>query len=407
MTKIDSIHWCWTNQNWLSNAMQHNNLFKNAIFFIENQSSPWQTWKRNIKNWFLSNGNRHWFWIENLKSTSAFSTLFRQHCIVRCIMNQFLSNSSNTMTLSNLLAPNITNTRAFHNLALFICHLFIDGSFRTGHILHHPNLFDSQLISEIQLNCPISIPWQVNDVTHPISLPWKTNETTDHVLQLVFFDPDNLPKNIDKLVNLFVYYRVFGLSATDEPKVQNQIESINKVNVKSSFNSLIVHQSVDDGSVCVHSVIPSSKVSEKSVEENVMKSAVDVVPRFHQNELSDFKNQNVFDLTFGKNEHNWLMIINHYDFNLPINSKQRFRNMPQTLFFSVNFFKSSLNTNLFNITTQLDNSIFHHQIARQRARKTYKELSTVYDPLDTKELWDLKNLGNECCSFMKLSFFHK
>lgn len=92
------------------------------------------------------------------------------------------------MELSNLFGIKLPN---FHNLALFICHLFIDGQFRNGHIFYDPNVFQvGQLISEIQSTCPTSIPWISTDVTDKPVLPWKSNERTDHILQLIFFDPN-------------------------------------------------------------------------------------------------------------------------------------------------------------------------------------------------------------------------
>lgn len=67
------------------------------------------------------------------------------------------------MTVPVLLAPNISNFQTFHSLALFICHLFVDGKFRTAHIVHDQNVFDPRLISEIHLNCFEPIPYVLTD----------------------------------------------------------------------------------------------------------------------------------------------------------------------------------------------------------------------------------------------------
>lgn len=96
------------------------------------------------------------------------------------------------------LAQNISN---FNDLALFICHLFVDGHFRTGHILYNQNLFDGHLISEFNSVCPETIPWLMTDVTKTSSVLWDTKDRTDNILQLIFFEPGNSLKEIDKYKN--------------------------------------------------------------------------------------------------------------------------------------------------------------------------------------------------------------
>lgn len=69
------------------------------------------------------------------------------------------------MPATNVLFPGIPNTTPFHSLALFICHLFIDGKFRSGHVLYEPNALDDRIFTEIKSICPEPMPWQTIDIT--------------------------------------------------------------------------------------------------------------------------------------------------------------------------------------------------------------------------------------------------
>lgn len=74
----------------------------------------------------------------------------------------------------------------YSELAIFICHLFIDGHFRTGHILFNPKIFDGHLLNEIDMICPQTIPWISTDITENVAFPWNSPSSTDHILQLIF-----------------------------------------------------------------------------------------------------------------------------------------------------------------------------------------------------------------------------
>lgn len=287
------------------------------------------------------------------------------------------------MTLSNLLYPNISNAPSFHNLALFICHLFLDGKFRTGHILHDPGIFDNQLILDIQSNCPHLIPWQKTDIIQPFSTLWPSNQSTDNILQLIFFDPEHLPKNIVRLSKkLFVFYRLFVLLLCDDTKVQHQISAMSKVKVISNSNSLIIYQSAKNGSVCVYSITPDVKNGK---EQQIGK----VEPHFEQDRVTNVKNENLFVSTFGKFEENSLMVINAF---IPNAIKSNvsgigMHEISKKLHFSINFYQTSLDAAYINLTTRSwSSSVLHHDTILPRPQSVYKELSTEYDSLDAEKL---------------------
>lgn len=96
---------------------------------------------------------------------------------------------SKKITVLNILTPTSPSISNVHNLAMFICHLFIDGNFRYCHILYDPKVFDNQLTNQIDSICLVQIPWLTSDITQGSLSPWQANERTDPVLQLIFFDP--------------------------------------------------------------------------------------------------------------------------------------------------------------------------------------------------------------------------
>lgn len=110
------------------------------------------------------------------------------------------------MVFTNLLVANSSNS---YQLAFFICQLFIGGRFRTGHIFFDPNTIDGALISEIDKVCPQSILWLTTDVTREIASLWIADNSTDRILQLIFFDPNRLSRDVTRLKSLFVYYKLF------------------------------------------------------------------------------------------------------------------------------------------------------------------------------------------------------
>lgn len=286
------------------------------------------------------------------------------------------------MTVSDLLAPNISNFQTFHHLALFICHLFVDGNFRIVHIVHNQHTFNDGLIFEIQSKCYEPIPYELTDLNRPFV--WMKNEPTDHILQLCLFDPDNLPTNIAELVDIFAFYRLFVLSATDETIVRHQILTLNRANLTSNSSSLIIHESVNSGSVCVHSAMVSDKLSGKLSEIHDEKRDVSVVPHSKDHRV---ENENVFDLTFGKNEQNWFIVLKHHVFRLK-GEKNLERSIPTTwngVPFTINLFQANLNT-FINLTTQKwDSHDLHHEMLLRKPRRSYKELTTEYDQMDIDE----------------------
>lgn len=270
------------------------------------------------------------------------------------------------MTLSTHLAPGITN---YQNLALFICHLFIDGHFRTGHILYDPSLFDGRLISDIDLICPRSIPWLMTDVTQPSSLLWDQQEPTDHMLQLIFFNAEMLTK-ITEYKYYLAFYRLFVF---DETSNKNQKTVIAKSEVTLNSNTLIHFVAEHGNSFYIHSILNNDEIIENRISLNQF----DTNAISSQNSLNPILNQNIFDETFGKKQQKHSFAVNLI-FEIPCDqSKIIFEGNP----FIANFYLSNLKRSYANFTaTFCNNSSI--SLIKWKSRKFYKEFSIDVEPID-------------------------
>lgn len=280
------------------------------------------------------------------------------------------------MTVPVLLAPNISNVQTFHSLALFICHLFVDGKFRTAHIVHDENVFDPRIISEIHLNCFQPVPCVLTDVTQPFVLPWTSIELSDHILQLILFDPDHLPTHLDDDMHIFVFYRLFVLSATDETIVRDQILKLNAAKITSDSSVyIIIHQKVDNNLICVHSEIGDiSGNFGNFVPRDVLEQKV--------------PNENLFDSTFGKLEQKRQIVIKHHTmrFKGQSNLESKFPETWNGVPFTINYFQTTLNASYLNLTTQFwGTSKLRHQSLIRKSSRSYQELTREYDDIDTEK----------------------
>lgn len=282
------------------------------------------------------------------------------------------------MTLFNLIAPNIPN---FSNLAIFICHLFLDGNFNIGHILYDSKSFDNLLISEIGSVCSHSnsILWIRTDVIAAHSSSWKPNQQTDHVLQLIFFDPENLPSNIDEIEKLFTFYRLFVIPSTNEIDIHQQVYLFSKS--KLSQNSLVLYQHLRTSSVCVYTITP-----EKTKEcSNIAFNSVCT-----QN-LNKFKNEDLFEVTFGKYERDWIISIERL-YHIPESQTQGTRKAFKFWngnAFIANFMLKNLNAAYINMTIgdcTSSSCSWKHESVQQKSRRFYKELSVEYQSIDNEKL---------------------
>lgn len=267
------------------------------------------------------------------------------------------------MALSIPLFPSTSN---YQNLALFICHLFIDGHFQTGHILHDPNAIQvSQLIVEIQSICQHSIPLFSTDVTEPNSLPWKPNKPTDHILQIIFFDHEHLTDYIDESKELLTIYHLLVHTLTDP----EQMKSLNLDQM-----SPIIHFNLNIGSFCIR-IFPQNSTVKCILQ-------------------TEIGHTNLFELVFGKPKQHWLMAIIQ---TMPVARDDDMFNLNEnwnTETFLVNFFYSKMNADFLSFTSGNQANTTHgpvhlvckQKICKQNHRQVYKELSTEHQIVGNRNM---------------------
>lgn len=249
----------------------------------------------------------------------------------------------------------MANVTYFHQLALFICHLFIDGHFRTAHIFYKPNAFDYEFITHIDSICPEPMPLYLTDITQPWVWPSNQHDSPDNVLLLSFFeiDPMKLQNDVTEIKREgFALYQIFAFSS---------IDSVDERQRATVFR--ILHRFLPESSLLIlnfNSENVSVYLNHSSTTELNQK------PFFIVNQKPDFGRMNLFNRTFEENERMQSIIIYPLDYNT------RF-----TLFhdeYMVNYYHLHLN----NSCIETKNNLY----ATHHMTNYYKELNVNLKEMD-------------------------
>lgn len=255
------------------------------------------------------------------------------------------------------------NKSIVHNLALFICHLFIDGGFRNGHILYDPSVFDGHLITEIGLMCSVEIPWLTTDITQPSSSPWSSTERTDHILQLIFFDPNRLSEQIDHFKEYFTFYRIFVLQSTTElieTEQRTRTSTIGERNSIFNSSSLIVDYNPKIDSVNVHWITENGEAVG------------------HLNCSTNQCNERLFDQTFRKLDQKRSVEIRISGLPVTTNGHSSMHPLFGSTYIA-NFFASNLNNSYINMTLIKSDRVWPTSTVIRKERRFYKEILLEYE----------------------------
>lgn len=245
----------------------------------------------------------------------------------------------------------------YHKLALFICHLFIDGKFRTAHILFDPNIFDNLLISEIDSVCSDPIPLLITDITK--SSIGTAEEYAKHgpTLQLIFFDPDHLPKRTIKFRRQLAFYRLFIFCTPEEMDVKKTTSVLQKLNLFRNSNSLILNLVQTTNTINRFWISSDGAIMDFSFEdENDEATSEPIQLRSDQSSALSIKQDRQmssikptdFNQVFGIYEKNWKFAIRTL-FGNPclIGENSIYKQQgAYTMFFLNKLFKSELHANL-------------------------------------------------------------
>lgn len=290
------------------------------------------------------------------------------------------------MALQHFQASEFANVSNLSSLSLFICHLFISGKFQYGHLLYDSRVFNDHFTVQIDLNCPHHIPWLVTDISR-ISHSEQPDQTsfrflkmtyqhqhTDHILQLIFFDPAYLMHQIAEFSKYLTFYRIFAFSSSTRFKFDaNQLSHVIS-EMSPIFNSrpLIVQYNPNIATVNVKLTLKSEKWT-KFEYRNVNISN-------EHGQMAELMYEHLFDRTFGKyDRERWteIRIPGIYDMD---KGHKMVKSLYGQLYIG-NFFMSRLKMSYINMTFIRDDgssNVWPDRVVVQMQHKFYREISLDY-----------------------------
>lgn len=276
---------------------------------------------------------------------------------------------------SSLLDSNISENPNFHSLVLFICHLLTDGHFRSGHILYDPNMFDDRFITQMESVCSVQIPWLWTDVTQAPASPWQASDSTDHIFQLIFFDPRRLPDEIDHSKSYFTIYRMFVFTSTLD---EINLNTINQLDQDLGLKSLIAqHDSEND-------LLDVQWIGENGELERVFND--EQHEQTIQGHTSDNRFEHLFDRTFGMFEKDLTICIRSFGiFGRKQDAESFTPTFEHEFLYMSNYFNSTLDKSYVKMRFATLDKIYDSRIdsvVGRKERKYHKELSLKYEPIE-------------------------
>lgn len=274
------------------------------------------------------------------------------------------------MAITNLLPIAATNAQNFHYLALFICHLFGHGPFRTLHILHNPNFFDHHLLIELDSLCPDPIPIYLTDISQPSLNPWSELDNVDNVLQIIFLDFENLATEIEQFSDKFQLYRIFVFTSPEIIASMDQKLPFETKKQIHDARTLVLHYNSSSVSLYIEHNSNDQWNGNVKLKQN---------PIFIFNRETNVDGINLFDQTFGEYER--MESIDIFRCNPYISPDKlnpvRFLYDPFINYCHYNLKRSHINIIWYFVDNVLPSMIFHRtKIDNHQAY--YKEWSREY-----------------------------
>lgn len=273
------------------------------------------------------------------------------------------------MAISNFLPAPISTVSNFHCLALFICHLFADGSFRTVHILYHPNAFDHNILMQIDSICFDPIQFYFTNIIQSFQTPHQESDSIDDILQIIFFNPENMASEIEQFGgDNFALYRIFVFSSIEIITALDQNLLFKTEKRIFDTRTLILHYNESNASVFIE-----NSFSEQSIETVNSRQE----PIFILNHEINLENVNLFDRTFGAYEQMEsidIYRINHYVSLLKLQPSLYLHDIFES-YCHLHLNRSFIITIWIHKRNSLLPRIYHRTVIDNEQREYYKEES--------------------------------
>lgn len=191
----------------------------------------------------------------------------------------------------------ILNPKGYSNLAILICHLFIGGEFQVANVLFDPKVLNFQLINEINSQCSSEINWMMIDITQHERLEWNYKEANDHIIQLIFLDPNQLPAQKKMLEKHLAYYRLFIFDS----RAEETFEMSTKWNLNTSTNSLALFHKYEENYCKAFLMHDDHTLFDQS---------------FHvKMDMENVTPEQTFDIIFSKRENKRILAVSYATFH--------------------------------------------------------------------------------------------
>lgn len=196
------------------------------------------------------------------------------------------------------------------------------------------------------------------DISKPIFGTTEQYAQHETILQLIFFDPNHLPKSAIKLRRYLTFHRLFIFCTPGELDVKRSLPALKKLKLFTNSNSLILNfvQTTDiinqysisnDGEIIGDSVSYSDKKVEKTlVSSKELSSEQSSALSVKQDRQINTNKSNVFDRTFGIYERTWKIWIKS-SIHIPCHWNPHLsQNTVNTLIFLANLLYQKLNASV-------------------------------------------------------------
>lgn len=258
----------------------------------------------------------------------------------------------------------MVNVTSISHLVLFMCHLFIDGHFRTAQLLYNPKRFELDWLLNINRICPESIPLYLVDMNQQSEWTWNDKDSPDNVLQLNFIDPTNFIDDINQLSRMdHAYYCIFCFPSSDLTETKQRISTIRGQMELKGSKALFASYNSRDVSISMHMSQPILVIDNKT----------------------NFSRINLYDQTFGEYERRQSFAIQRVedvdinDFKSGTDMIYDFRFDTEVLW--MHFYHLQLNSSFMSMTLRVDDKSTHLRVYRHctiQPPKYYKELTYNY-----------------------------
>lgn len=191
----------------------------------------------------------------------------------------------------SLVNHTVSNQPIFGHLALFVCHLFIDGPFHSAKLSFDHGSLNYQFLSEMESDCPTNIPWKIENLLEfkMDSEIKNQNEIDDSVLNVIWIEMDKFDETLTvRIFPNLIGNQLFILNTNGKMDNMAWQRWFDRINTSKTSSLVLLHDWIS-GYYNVHLLFGN---------------------KFQLVFQQDHWNNGIlFDQTFAKHDNKWLITI--------------------------------------------------------------------------------------------------